>query len=72
MLGSPYKSRVKILQSIGRGLRLHSEKDFLTVYDIADDLKHKTESNFTLSHFSERANIYNQEGFGVRIITVDL
>ena len=72
VLGSPYKSRVKILQSIGRGLRLHSEKDFLTVYDIADDLKHKTESNFTLSHFSERANIYNQEGFGVRIITVDL
>jgi superfamily II DNA or RNA helicase len=72
VLGSPYKSRVKILQSIGRGLRLHSEKDFLTVYDIADDLKYKTQSNFTLSHFSERANIYNQEGFGVRIITVDL
>lgn len=72
VLGSPYKSRVKILQSIGRGLRLHDEKDYLTVYDIADDLKHKSESNFTLLHFGERANVYNQEGFGFKIITVDL
>jgi superfamily II DNA or RNA helicase len=72
VLGAAYKSRVKVLQSIGRGLRLHSEKDFLTVYDIVDDLKYKVRSNFTLIHFSERLNIYNSEGFDVRIHTVEI
>ena len=72
ILGSPSKSRVKVLQSIGRGLRLHSEKDYLTVYDIADDMRYKGKSNFTLQHFAERIDIYNNEGFVYRIYNTEI
>ena len=72
ILGSPSKSRVKVLQSIGRGLRLHSEKDYLTVYDIADDMRHRGKSNFTLQHFAERINIYNSEEFTYRIYNTEI
>ena len=72
MLGAPSKSRVTVLQSIGRGLRLHDEKDFLTVYDIADDLRLKTKANYTLQHFSERYTIYNEQGFNCRLYNINL
>ena len=72
ILGSPSKSRVKVLQSIGRGLRLHNEKDYLTVYDIADDIRYKGKSNFTLQHFAERIDIYNNEGFVYRIYNTEI
>ena len=72
MLGAPSKSRVTVLQSIGRGLRLHDEKDFLTVYDIADDLRLKTKANYTLQHFSERYTIYNEQGFNCMLYNINL
>lgn len=72
VLASPSKSRVRILQSIGRGLRIGDDKDNMTLYDIADDLKHKTHTNFTLQHFAERLNIYNGEQFNYKIVKVDL
>lgn len=72
VFGSPSKSRIRVLQSIGRGLRLHDDKDFLNVHDIVDDLKYKTRTNFMLQHFSERANIYNQENFNYKFTSVDI
>ena len=38
VFGSPSKSRVRNLQSIGRGLRKSDTKDRAVLYDIADDL----------------------------------
>jgi len=67
VFSSPTKSRVRTLQSIGRGLRIGTEKSSVVVYDIADDLKHKTKMNFTLLHFMERLNIYNSESFDYKI-----
>ena len=72
ILASPSKSRVRILQSIGRGLRIGDDKNEMSLYDIADDLKHKTHTNFTLQHFTERLNIYNSEGFDYRIFNTEL
>jgi len=72
VLASPSKSRVRILQSIGRGLRIGDSKDTMTLYDIADDLRVSTHTNFTLQHFMERINIYNGEGFEYRIINTDI
>lgn len=34
------KAKVKIVQSIGRGLRLHDNKDKLVIFDIADQIKY--------------------------------
>jgi superfamily II DNA or RNA helicase len=72
VLASPSKSRVRILQSIGRGLRIGDNKDEMILYDIADDLKWKSQINFTLQHFMERINIYSNEGFEFKIFNTEI
>ena len=67
VFSSPSKSRIRVLQSIGRGLRQGTDKSTATLYDIADDLTWKTKQNFTLRHFMERINIYNEEEFDYEI-----
>ena len=58
IFASPSKSRIRNLQSIGRGLRLSDKKEIATLYDIADDLKFKNKKNYTLEHFEERVKTY--------------
>jgi len=70
ILASPYKGQIKILQSIGRGLRLHETKTHLTVYDIGDDLQYKNHKNHTLKHFIIRLKIYLKENFDPKIYKV--
>ena len=72
IFASPSKSRIRNLQSIGRGLRLGDNKVNATLYDIADDLTYKSRENFTLKHFQERINIYTEEEFDYEIHNVDL
>jgi len=67
VFSSPSKSRIRVLQSIGRGLRTNENKDGATLLDIADDLSWKSKQNFTLRHFMERINIYNEEEFDYEI-----
>lgn len=71
---SPSKSKIKVLQSIGRMLRLHEEKEQkgAILYDIVDDLSHGKKQNFTLKHFIERCKIYDQEQFEYKIYNVAL
>jgi len=72
IFSSPSKSRIRNLQSIGRGLRKSETKTSSTLYDIADDLTWKSKKNHTLLHFIERINIYNEEKFEYKIYTVGL
>ena len=72
IFASPSKSRIRNLQSIGRGLRLGDNKVNATLYDIADDLTYKSKENFTLKHFQERINIYTEEEFDYEIHNIDL
>jgi len=69
---SPSKSKIKVLQSIGRMLRLHEEKQEhgAVLYDIVDDLSYKSHQNFTLRHFLERTKIYDAEQFDYEIYNV--
>ena len=67
VFSSPSKSRIRVLQSIGRGLRTTNDKTGATLLDIADDLTWKSKQNFTLRHFMERINIYNEEEFDYEI-----
>lgn len=60
VFASPSKSKIRNLQSIGRGLRKTDGKDSMRLFDIADDLQC---DNFTLSHLKERINTYNEENF---------
>jgi len=72
IFASPSKSRVRNLQSIGRGLRQSDGKEMATLYDIADDLRHKKHMNFTLQHFVERVKIYNEEKFPFKLYNIGL
>lgn len=60
---SPSKSVIRVLQSIGRGLRKAEDKTKVTVYDIGDDLHWKRYRNHALRHLDERILIYNKEKF---------
>jgi superfamily II DNA or RNA helicase len=72
IFASPSKSRIRNLQSIGRGLRLGDNKVNATLYDISDDLIYKSKENYTLKHFQERINIYTEEEFEYEIHNVNL
>lgn len=70
VLGSSYKSKERVLQTIGRGLRMHESKDWLTVFDIVDDLRWKKRTgniglNNVWQHYEERLKHYNMQGFEV-------
>ena len=67
VFSSPSKSRIRVLQSIGRGLRTSASKDSIRLFDLSDDLSYKSKINFTLNHFNERLNIYNEEQFNYKI-----
>jgi superfamily II DNA or RNA helicase len=70
---SPTKSVIRVLQSIGRGLRKAHDKDTFKLYDIADDLSNsKKNKNYTYKHFIERLNIYVNEEFPYKIITLEI
>jgi superfamily II DNA or RNA helicase len=72
IFASPSKSKIRNLQSIGRGLRKSDSKDSATLYDIADDISWKQKKNYTLLHFMERIKIYNEEKFEYKIYKVNL
>ena len=72
IFASPSKSRIRNLQSIGRGLRTSESKDRCKLFDIGDDLSWKTKKNFTLLHLAERIKIYNDEHFDYKLVKVKL
>jgi superfamily II DNA or RNA helicase len=72
IFAAPSKSRVRNLQSIGRGLRKSKDKNRAVLYDISDDCTFKSHKNYTLNHFIERIKIYNEEDFNYEIIPVNL
>jgi superfamily II DNA or RNA helicase len=65
IFASPTKSKIRVLQSIGRILRLHESKDSAIVYDIADKLYPKRK-NYVYSHFESRYQYYLEEDFHIK------
>lgn len=63
IFASPTKSKIRNLQSIGRGLRLREGKTSCTLYDIADNFTLKTKMNHTMRHLKERIEQYQAEQF---------
>ena len=80
VFASPTKSRIRTLQSIGRGLRKGGgdkakgleAKQQATLFDIADDLTWKTRVNYTLKHFLERMKYYTGEKFPYKVHNIEI
>jgi len=72
IFASPSKSRIRNLQSIGRGLRKGDNKEEAVLFDIADDFRIGKFVNYTLKHFIERVKIYDDEKFNYKFYNIDL
>ena len=72
VFASPSKSRVRVLQSIGRGLRQTKDKTMVRLFDVSDNISYKSRQNFTYRHFTERLNIYKEEQFKYEINRINL
>lgn len=72
IFASPSKSRIRILQSIGRQLRKCEGKHIAKLYDIADDLHHGENLNYTLQHFLKRVKIYESEQFRYKLVKLPI
>lgn len=72
VFATPSKSQVKVLQSVGRGLRQSDDGRTTKLIDIADDLHVNGHKNFTLKHSAERIKIYTKEGFAYKVYPIDL
>jgi len=72
IFASPSKSQIRVLQSIGRGLRKADDGRDTTLYDVADDLHWKKHKNYTLNHSAERIKIYSREKFKFKIYEIPL
>ena len=72
VFASPSKSIIRVLQSIGRGLRKSDTKQQMKLIDIADDLRYKKHINHGMNHLHARLKIYTNEGFPYKLISVQL
>jgi len=72
VFASPSKSKIRVLQSIGRAARLHELKDHATIWDIVDDLRIGKHVNHTFKHAQLRAQYYSTEKFPTQLQQIPL
>lgn len=77
ILFSNSKSKIKVLQTIGRGLRRHLTKDKIILYDIIDDLSYMTRNgkvveNYLVKHFNERCVYYAEQEFPIVTMNMNI
>lgn len=59
------KAFTKTIQSVGRGLRLAKDKDFVEIYDISSTTK------YSKKHFNDRIHYYDEKKYPFRILNID-
>jgi len=67
IFASPYKSEIKVLQSIGRVLRLSDGKNKAVVFDLVDDMTYGKKHNYCFLHFMKRMGMYKTEKFPMSV-----
>jgi superfamily II DNA or RNA helicase len=67
VLAAGGKSSVTVVQSIGRGLRLHPDKKELNIWDIVD-----TNYKYSKKHAEKRQEIYATEKIPTKIRNISL
>ena len=65
VLIEPGKSFVRVIQSIGRGIRKAQDKDFVQIYDIASTC------NFSNAHLGKRKKFYKEANYPYTVKKVD-
>jgi superfamily II DNA or RNA helicase len=72
VFASPSKSQIRVLQSIGRGLRKSDDGSATTLYDISDDISWQNRKNYSLLHSFERLKMYQKEQFDYKTVQLEI
>lgn len=56
----PSRGQIRVLQSIGRVLRLHESKEYANIWDIVDNLDYQEKRSIFMNHASIRHKIYKE------------
>jgi len=64
IFAQPIRSKIKVLQSIGRILRKHDSKEEAILIDIIDNISGK---NFSYKHAIDKLDLYDKEGFTYKV-----
>lgn len=72
VLAYPLKSRVRLMQSVGRVLRKSDGKVEGVFHDFADDLRYRYHENYSWRHFMHRLEIYRDEELGYEMTFLKL
>jgi superfamily II DNA or RNA helicase len=72
IFATPYKGKVRVLQSIGRILRLDGKKNLVYLYDLIDNMSTKDHKNVLMRQFFERLKLYVREGFDRQILDINI
>ncbi len=62
-----FKSEIIVRQSIGRGLRLHKDKELLTIVDFVDNFSYDGWESYLYKHGKERQKIYKEQKFSYAV-----
>jgi superfamily II DNA or RNA helicase len=74
IFASGYKSKTKVLQSIGRVLRLSPGKEYAKLFDLVDDVSfqdrvnHIRFINHSMNHYKDRLEFYRNENWNVKTV----
>jgi superfamily II DNA or RNA helicase len=72
VFAAPTKSQVKVIQSIGRGLRTADNGQMTKLYDVVDDLLWQGKENYAVKHAGERIKMYDKEKFEYELYKVKI
>jgi superfamily II DNA or RNA helicase len=67
-----FKSEQIIIQSIGRGLRLHSDKDKVNIFDLVDIFDANDMNNALFRHYKERESFYIKRNYPYKMLKINL
>jgi superfamily II DNA or RNA helicase len=67
-----FKSEQIIIQSIGRGLRLHSDKDKVNIFDLVDIFDANDMNNALFRHYKERESFYIKRKYPYKMLKINL
>lgn len=67
-----FKSEQIIIQSIGRALRLHSDKDKAMIFDLVDVYDPNNMNNILFRHYKEREKFYKKRKYPYKVIKINL
>jgi superfamily II DNA or RNA helicase len=80
ILASTTKSPIRLQQTVGRGMRLHESKEWVKIWDVVDDFSKRnkkgevvsTSRNYCLAHADERLALYQDNGYPIAEVEINL